>query len=105
MAVGYVLAAVAVAGLYLWLRHGDNENRIEALKRLALGVPFFVAMFFAGAVFGGIVDAVWFVDVSWQFLTGGDGFDTDGYADRFWGWKDRNTRYMLTGDGSPVLLP
>lgn len=106
MAAGYLLLALTVAlAVYLWLRTGDNANRLQALKRLALGIPYFIAMFLLGAVFGGIIILLWLVDVTWQFTTGRSGFTGNGYADRLWNWKDENTRYIIHGDGDPRLLP
>jgi len=106
MAWGYALLAIAtVYLLYRWYRSGDNRYRLQAVKRVILGIPFLVLMFLAGAVFGTYVVLVFLLDVAWQFLTGRPGFQGDGYAERLWDWKDRNTRWVITGDETPKVWP
>lgn len=106
MAWGYVvLAAIAAVLGWLWLQTGNNSLRLEALRRFAIGIPFFIFAFILGSLFGVYTVAVWLADVTWQFLTGREGFDSGGHADRLWDYKDQNTRYVMTGEGSPRWFP
>lgn len=104
--IGWVFLAVVLLAVLWWLyQRGDNQYRLQALKRIVVGVPFLLLMFLVGTVFAIYVFAVFFVDVGWQLLTGRPGLTVDGYAQRLWDWRDRNTRWVLVGDGSPQLIP
>jgi len=106
MALGWFLLALSVLALgYVVFHTGDNQNRVEALKRITWGIPFLVVMFFAGTVFGLYIVLSFALDVAWQLVTGRDGFASEGHAERLWVWKDRNTRWVAYGDGSPKLIP
>lgn len=99
------LALLTVVGLYLWFRVGDNSNRLQALKRLAVGVPFLLLLFVLGWLFAAYIIGVFILDVLWQLTTGREGFSSGGNAERLQEWRDQNTRYIIHGDASPKLIP
>lgn len=106
MAWGYALLLLAAIALgYLWLRTGDNSLRVQAVKRLAFGIPFFILAFIVGAIFGLYIVTLWLFDATWQFTTGTSGIDSGGRADRLWQFKYENERWLISGDGSPKLYP
>lgn len=105
MALGWIILAVLVLALVALARTGDNDRRIEAAERILFGIPFLVLMFFLGTIFGAYIVVSFALDTLWELLTGREGFTPEGHAERLWEWKDRNTRWVAYGDGSPKLIP
>jgi hypothetical protein len=93
-----VLGACVLFAGYLYAT-GDNTRRWKALKRLVLGVPYFLLMFVLGGIFATIIVATFALDVVWEVVTGRQGFTPEGQMERLWAWRDYNTRYIVYGNG------
>lgn len=84
---------------------GDNDRRVEALQRIAFGLPFLLVMAVIGTLFGIYVVVTWVLDTMWVLVTGRRGFRPGGNASRLEHWRTSNTKWILTGEGNPRLFP
>jgi hypothetical protein len=106
MALGSLLVVAAVGVvLYLWWHSGDNQYRIEAVRRVVLGIPFLAVMTVAGILFGIYILAAFILDTIWQFATGRPGLSEGGRVERLQDWRDAWTRWCLRGGDRPRFVP
>lgn len=101
-----ILALLAAASLlYLWLQTGDNQYRLEAVKRVAFGVPFLILMFLFGGLIGVSIVVTFVLDVIWQFATGREGWTPGGQVERLERWRRNNMLWLQTGRGEFQWIP
>lgn len=81
-------------------------KRVDAVKRLVLGVLWYLAMFVVSPVLV-ILSVLYFVvDVLWQLATGREGLSSDGgFVARLYEWQRENFDYIMYGAGEFKALP
>jgi len=100
-----ILAAIFALALYLWLSTGDNQYRVEALRRILYGVPFLLLMLLFGGIIGAVIITTFVLDVTFQLAAGREGWTPGGHVERLERWRRDNMLWLQTGKGDFQWLP